>query len=86
MEHVSMTREQYADFALLAAKYAIEHMKTPVKEPSYKTTDPKIQEYFPGTCPRTLREWCKSIGKRKGADGHYRVKLSEIERSYQPTK
>jgi hypothetical protein len=75
------TPEQDKEYALAIATYAIENLRTPVKEASYKTSDPEIQKYYPLMKPDTLNRWCKKVGKRKGIDG-YRVKLSEIERLY----
>jgi hypothetical protein len=85
-EVIPMTPEQIKDYGVIVGQYVLDNAKSPVKEPSYKTSDPELQKFFPELNPKTLREWCRKQGKRKGVDGHYRVKLSEIERTYSDGK
>lgn len=42
MEYLVRTFEQDKKYAMIIVQYAIENMRTPVKETSYKISDPEI--------------------------------------------
>jgi hypothetical protein len=80
-QYIVRTIEEDKEYAMFIVAYAMEKIKTPVKEPYYLLSAPEIQEKFPGICIRSLQDYCLNSGKKPGIGG-YRIKLSEIEKLY----